>query len=229
MSLSASFTKIAPYADDFAKQLDTACQMLKLDVSLAQQQALLRYLDGLLLWTKAYNLTAITDPKEALIKHIFDCLAIVPKFVPDDITQAQTKPLTILDIGTGAGLPAVILAIVRPNWQISALDSNSKKIRFIRQMAGELGLKNITPIASRIELHTGCYDVITSRAFASLTEFVALSEPLLAPKGVLCAMKGKPPSNEELATLEAWQSVVSILKVPNLSDERCLVHLFKKE
>ncbi|MDN5567106.1 MAG: 16S rRNA (guanine(527)-N(7))-methyltransferase RsmG, partial [Psychrobacter sp.] len=173
----------------------------------------------LLLWNKAYNLTAITDPVEALIKHIIDCLAI--------ITHLPSGSL--LDIGTGAGLPAVIIAICQPERQCTALDSNQKKIRFIKQISSELGLSNMHPIASRIEAHEASYEVVTSRAFASLIDFVEVAQPRLAENGYLCAMKGKAPSDEELQALsDAWQIRTIALKVPRLQDSRHLIELSYK-
>lgn len=224
--MTAKFSKIADDATLFAKQLADAAQALNLAVSELQIQQLLRYLDGLLLWGKAYNLTAILQPQEALVKHIFDCMAIVP-----DLPFADKSGVHLLDIGTGAGLPSVIVAILRPDWQVDALDSNSKKVRFIRQIASELGLTNITPIASRIEQHhenqPHAYDVITSRAFASLTDFVDLAAPCLKADGVLYAMKGKQPSKDELSALDDWQICVQPIAVPKLPDDRCVVYLHK--
>ena len=177
------------------------------------------YLDQLLLWNKAYNLTAITDPVEALIKHVIDCLAII----------THLPPGSLLDIGTGAGLPAVIIAICQPERQCTALDSNQKKIRFIKQISSELGLTNMQPIASRIEAHEASYEVVTSRAFASLIDFVEVAQPRLADNGYLCAMKGKAPSDEELQALsDAWQIRTIALKVPRLQDSRHLIELSYK-
>lgn len=217
-----TYHKLAPYAEQFQTEITNACQTLKLAIDDVQIGKLLAYLDGLLLWTKAYNLTAITNPKEALIKHIFDCLAIIPAF-DNAIKLKNITQIKLLDIGTGAGLPSVIIAIMRPDWQVVALDSNSKKIRFIKQMAGELGLSNITPVASRIEEFEEKFNVITSRAFASLVDFVSVAAPLL-DNGVLCAMKGKVPS-DELADLATWQQTIVPIQVPNMNDDRCLVVL----
>lgn len=224
--MNKPFSKISAHVLAFSEQIKQCAAALNLPISDNQVQSLLRYLDGLLLWSKAYNLTAITEPKEALVKHIFDCLAIVP-----NLPFAHLNNQKLLDIGTGAGLPAVVLAIMRPDWQISALDSNQKKIRFIRQMASELNLTNIVPIASRIEQHQSDfsqhYHVITSRAFASLSDFVALATPCLHPNGVLYAMKGKAPCQQELQALLDWRVDVSLLDVPNLQEERCVVLLSK--
>lgn len=213
------FVKLGAQLPKLATMLAQAIDELDLTLSAQQQRTLLLYLDQLLLWNKAYNLTAITDPVEALIKHIIDCLAI--------ITHLPSGSL--LDIGTGAGLPAVIIAICQPERQCTALDSNQKKIRFIKQISSELGLSNMQPIASRIEAHEASYEVVTSRAFASLIDFVEVAQPRLAENGYLCAMKGKAPSDEELQALsDAWQIRTIALKVPRLQDSRHLIELSYK-
>ena len=213
------FVKLGAQIPKLASMLAQAIDELGLTLSAQQQRTLLLYLDQLLLWNKAYNLTAITDPVEALIKHIIDCLAI--------ITHLPSGSL--LDIGTGAGLPAVIIAICQPERQCTALDSNQKKIRFIKQISSELGLTNMQPIASRIEAHEASYEVVTSRAFASLIDFVEVAQPRLADNGYLCAMKGKAPSDEELQALsDAWQIKTIALKVPRLQDSRHLIELSYK-
>ena len=213
------FVKLGAQLPKLATMLAQAIDELGLTLSAQQQRTLLLYLDQLLLWNKAYNLTAITDPVEALIKHVIDCLAI--------ITHLPSGSL--LDIGTGAGLPAVIIAICQPERSCTALDSNQKKIRFIKQVSSELGLSNMQPIASRIEAHEASYDVITSRAFASLIDFVAVAEPRLADNGYLCAMKGKAPSEEELDALSNdWQFKTIKLNVPRLHDSRHLIELSYK-
>ncbi|WP_227429630.1 16S rRNA (guanine(527)-N(7))-methyltransferase RsmG [Psychrobacter sp. I-STPA6b] len=210
------FKIIEKYRADFSEQLSQALVQIELALTAQQQQTLLMYLDKLLLWNKAYNLTAITEPKEALIKHLFDCLSIVP-FLNDG---------TLLDIGTGAGLPGVIIAICQPERHCTVLDSNQKKIRFIKQISSELALKNITPIASRIEHYEGQFDVVTSRAFASLTDFVTLASPKMQANGCLQAMKGHAPEVEERQQLSAtWNIDVVPLSVPQLPDTRHLVNL----
>lgn len=213
------FVKLGAQLPKLATMLAQAIDELGLTLSAQQQRTLLLYLDQLLLWNKAYNLTAITDPVEALIKHIIDCLAII----------THLPPGSLLDIGTGAGLPAVIIAICQPERQCTALDSNQKKIRFIKQISSELGLTNMQPIASRIEAHEASYEVVTSRAFASLIDFVEVAQPRLADNGYLCAMKGKAPSDEELQALsDAWQIRTIALKVPRLQDSRHLIELSYK-
>ena len=213
------FVKLGAQLPKLATMLAQAIDELGLTLSAQQQRTLLLYLDQLLLWNKAYNLTAITDPVEALIKHIIDCLAII----------THLPPGSLLDIGTGAGLPAVIIAICQPERQCTAVDSNQKKIRFIKQISSELGLSNMQPIASRIEAHEASYEVVTSRAFASLIDFVEVAQPRLAGNGHLCAMKGKAPSDEELQALsDAWQIRTIALKVPRLQDSRHLIELSYK-
>ncbi|WP_066800723.1 16S rRNA (guanine(527)-N(7))-methyltransferase RsmG [Moraxella oblonga] len=217
-----TYHKISADADGFSSELQQFAHDLNLTFSEVQINQLLGYLDNLLLWTKVYNLTAITAPKDAFVKHILDCLAIVA-----DLPLAKQSGVSVLDIGTGAGLPSVIIAIMRPDWQITALDSNGKKIRFIKQMVGELKLTNIMPVASRIEEFDGEFDVITSRAFASLDDFVNLAKPYLKSDGVLYAMKGKVPTADDLANLSDWQINIKPISVPKLSDERCVVYLSK--
>ena len=207
--------KLQPQYVKLQPQLQQALSELKLPLSDEQQLQLLYYLQQLLFWNKAYNLTAIKDDQQALIKHIFDSLSIVPFLPAGDL----------LDIGTGAGLPAVIVAICQPQRAVTALDSNQKKIRFIKQVASELGLKNLTPVASRIEAHEGTYQVITSRAFASLVDFVTHSQSKLADNGIICAMKGVEPVDEIQALQNEWQINTQVLTVPELYESRHLIYL----
>ena len=207
--------KLQPQYLKLQPQLQQALSELKLPLSDEQQLQLLYYLQQLLFWNKAYNLTAIKDDQQALIKHIFDSLSIVPFLPAGDL----------LDIGTGAGLPAMIVAICQPQRAVTALDSNQKKIRFIKQVASELGLKNLTPVASRIEAHAGSYQVITSRAFASLVDFVTHSQSKLADNGIICAMKGVEPVDEIQALQHEWQINTQVLTVPQLHESRHLIYL----
>ncbi len=214
------FVKLGSQLPKLTNILAQAINELGLPLSETQQRTLLLYLDQLLLWNKAYNLTAITDPEEALIKHVIDCLSII----------THLPAGSLLDIGTGAGLPAVIIAICQPERQCTALDSNQKKIRFIKQISSELGLSNMQPIASRIEAHEASYAVVTSRAFASLIDFVEVAQPRLADGGFLCAMKGKVPSEEELKALDSdWHIKTIKLTVPRLHDSRHLIEMSAKD
>ena len=214
------FVKLGSQLPKLANILAQAINELGLPLSETQQRTLLLYLDQLLLWNKAYNLTAITNPEEALIKHVIDCLSII----------THLPAGSLLDIGTGAGLPAVIIAICQPERQCTALDSNQKKIRFIKQISSELSLSNMQPIASRIEAHEASYAVVTSRAFASLIDFVEVAQPRLADGGFLCAMKGKVPSEEELQALDSdWHIKTIKLTVPRLHDSRHLIEMSAKD
>lgn len=221
---NTEFQVISNQYQELDKLLLDSITKLKLEISADQRHKLMLYLDKLLFWNKAYNLTAIKQPKEALIKHIIDCLAILP----------HLKSGKLLDIGTGAGLPGVVIAICEPNREVTVLDSNQKKIRFIRQSVSELKLTNVTPVASRIENFVPQehekFEVITSRAFASLTDFVEAAEPRLAQDGWLQAMKGLIPEPEDInALVDEWQIDHIALDVPHLHENRHLTELVKKK
>lgn len=223
MMNNTEFQVISNQYQELDKLLLDSITKLKLEISADQRHKLMLYLDKLLFWNKAYNLTAIKQPKEALIKHIIDCLAILP----------HLKSGKLLDIGTGAGLPGVVIAICEPNREVTVLDSNQKKIRFIRQSVSELKLTNVTPVASRIEHFVPQehekFEVITSRAFASLTDFVEAAEPRLAQDGWLQAMKGLIPEPEDInALVDEWQIDHIALDVPHLHETRHLTELVKK-
>lgn len=220
---NTEFQVISNQHQELDKLLLDSITKLKLEISADQRHKLMLYLDKLLFWNKAYNLTAIKQPKEALIKHIIDCLAILP----------HLKSGKLLDIGTGAGLPGVVIAICEPSREVTVLDSNQKKIRFIRQSVSELKLTNVTPVASRIEnflpQEHEKFEVITSRAFASLTDFVEAAEPRLAQDGWLQAMKGLIPEPEDInALVDEWQIDHIALDVPHLHETRHLTELVKK-
>lgn len=200
-------------------KLQNGLNQLNIDLTENQQNQLLYYLQQLLFWNKAYNLTAIKQPEMALIKHILDSLSILPH-LPNG---------SLLDIGTGGGLPSVIIAICQPERSVTALDSNSKKVRFIKQVVSELGLKNVNPVASRIEEHQSKYEIITSRAFSSLLDFVALGRDKLAENGEFWAMKGVNPADEIAQLQDDWQINSIELNVPFLDEERHLIHLNQKK
>lgn len=200
-------------------KLQNGLNQLNIDLTENQQNQLLYYLQQLLFWNKAYNLTAIKQPEMALIKHILDSLSILPHLPKG----------SLLDIGTGGGLPSVIIAICQPERSVTALDSNSKKVRFIKQVVSELGLKNVNPVASRIEKHQGKYEIITSRAFSSLLDFVALGRDKLAENGEFWAMKGVNPADEIAQLQDDWQINSIELNVPFLDEERHLIHLNQKK
>lgn len=192
-----------------------ACQQMALPVSDNQIDRLLALLEALLKWNTAFNLTAIREPKQALILHLLDSLSVLP----------QMGDGSLLDVGTGPGFPALPLAIMRPELAVTALDSNGKKIRFIRQISHELGLANITPVQARVEAHQGQYQQIVSRAFSELAPFVQISEHLLASGGVWLAMKSQraDEEREQLGSLFRCETVE--LQVPGLDAYRCLVRV----
>lgn len=197
---------------------------------------LLGYLDLLQRWNTTYNLTAVRDPHDMLRLHLADCLAVVAPMARqlgsalDDPGGSAPRSLRVLDVGSGGGLPGVVLAVMFPHWQVVCVDTVGKKAAFIRQVAVELGLRNLGAEHARVEaLKGGAFDVITSRAFASLVDFTRLSRASLAPRGVWMAMKGKTPA-DELSALSDGVEVFHVepLSVPGLNAERCMVWMRSK-
>jgi len=198
--------------------LAQGCHQLGLALDTVQQQHINAYLDGLVKWNKAYNLTAIRDPGEMVVKHLLDSLAI----------HNEVQGKRILDVGTGPGLPGIPLAILFPQRTFTLLDSNGKKTRFLLQMKHELQMDNLHVINDRIESLTesGQFDAVTCRAFSSLQDFVAHCLHLVNNDGALLAMKGKVPE-DEIAALDHSRMSVAIEKitVPYLNDERHLIRV----
>lgn len=202
--------------------LASVCDELGLTVDEATQGRLLAYLALLQRWNSTYNLTAVRDPAAMLTQHLADCLAVVGP-LRGHLGTGSVKRL--LDVGSGGGLPGVVLALLEPGWSVTCVDTVGKKAAFIRQVAVELGLRNLAAEHSRVELlQRPPFDLITSRAFSSLAEFVSLTRHLLPPDGVWAAMKGKTPE-VELAALPVGVTVFHVepLKVPGLDAERCIV------
>ena len=205
-----------------ALQADTAAMGWALPDAAAARLAAYRAL--LAKWNDTYNLTALRDPAQMRTQHLADCLAVVAPLR----RHAAGKPLRVLDVGSGGGLPGVVLAIVEPAWDVTCVDTVGKKAAFVRQVAAELALPNLHAEHARVEALRAArpFDLITSRAFASLPDFVRLTRPLLAPGGTWMAMKGKPPA-DEIAALPPGVQVQAVepLQVPGLEAERCLVWL----
>ena len=198
---------------------------LGLILSDAQVQQLLGYLDLIQKWTKVYNLTAVRDPAEMLTHHLLDSLAAIRPL--DKQLQGlglETRPVRLLDVGSGAGLPGIVIAICRSDITVHCVDTVAKKAAFIQQVAVSLKLPNLRGLHARVESLTEPYDVVSSRAFASLVDFTNWSCGALAGQGVWMAMKGKHPS-DEVAALPAGVEVFHVeqLKVPGLDAERCIV------
>ena len=207
-------------------QLAAAASTLGLDVSPATLQQLMNYLDLLQRWNKVYNLTALRDPDDMLSRHLIDCLAALPA-LRRHVAGLGGRRVRMLDVGSGGGLPGVVLAVTQPDWQVDCVDTVAKKSNFIRQASAELHLGNLRGLHARVENldpEAGRYDVITSRAFASLAVFTSLSQHLLADHGVWMAMKGRDPQDEQ-AKLPPGVQVFHVeqLQVPGLDAQRCLV------
>jgi 16S rRNA (guanine527-N7)-methyltransferase len=200
--------------DPLRQRLGAGLAALQLDLPAAVVERLLDYVDLLQRWNTTYNLSAVRDPAEMITRHLLDSLAIVPY-----VTGA-----TLADLGTGAGLPGIPLAIVAPERAVSLVDSNGKKTRFLRAAVRELGLANVRVVESRVEALEGRYDCITARAFASLADMLGWGGDLLAPGGTWLALKGRFPQ-DELAGVPAGLRVESIvpLRVPGLDAERHVV------
>ena len=204
------------------QQLQQGLQVLGLSLSTAQQLLLLEYVALLKKWNSTYNLTALRDEATMISHHVLDSLTLLPY-----IENAQT----LMDVGSGGGMPGIPTAICRPDLQITLLDSNTKKTTFLQQAVIELGLNNVTVASGRVEaMHDKKVDVVTSRAFAELGDFIALTKHLLNENGYWAAMKGVYPYEE----LEYVPSGIEVLKVdkidvPMLHAERHMVLMRPKQ
>ncbi|AXE99998.1 16S rRNA (guanine(527)-N(7))-methyltransferase RsmG [Paraburkholderia hospita] len=208
-----------------AALLEEGLRELDIELSAEQKGKLLDYVALLAKWNAVYNLTAIRDPRQMLIQHILDSLSIVQHL-------ATLGPATVLDVGSGGGLPGIVLAIVFPEWSITVNDIVQKKSAFQSQAKAELGLGNLSVVTGRVEnLRPGAevpgkFDVIVSRAFAELADFVTLARHLVADDGAIWAMKGVRPDGEiERLPEGAHVKQVIRLKVPALDAERHLIEV----
>jgi len=186
------------------------------DYTSLQRDQLLAYLELLISWNKAYNLTAIRDPAQMIALHLLDSLTVLPHVTGEHL----------IDVGTGAGLPGIPLAIMYPDKQFTLLDSNGKKTRFLFQVRCHLGLTNVVEIQSRVEQHQPrkCYDAVLSRAFTSIADMVDKCHHLLAAQGVFLAMKGKFPQSELSEVAKDYKVETShTLQVPGVEGERHLI------
>ena len=199
---------------------------MRLDVSIDAQQKLLAYLSLLQKWNKVYNLTAVRDPLEMVTLHLLDSLSVLPYINANNL----------LDVGSGGGLPGIVLAICKPTLQVTTIDTVQKKAIFMRQVKGELGLSNLTVVHARVESYKPMekFDAIISRAFSEIALFIKLTQHLLAEDGKWLAMKGQVP-HEELEDLEIkLNKVINLkniipLKVASLDAERHLLVLESHE
>lgn len=209
-----------------AQQLAEAAQELELDLPPERQALLLDYLAQMQRWNRTYNLTAIRDAEQMLVQHIIDSLAVVG---PLRRALIDRDDAVIVDVGSGAGLPGVVLAVACPHWTIHCVDAVEKKMAFVRQMSGALGLANLRAVHGRVETMPSLQaDVVVSRAFASLLDFATLAGRHARAGGMLAAMKGRHPE-EEITALQSegnWKvQSVQQLQVPKLDAQRCLVWL----
>jgi 16S rRNA (guanine527-N7)-methyltransferase len=200
--------------DPLRQRLDAGLSALQLDLTDETVAALLAYVALLARWNATYNLSAVRDPAEMVTRHLLDSLAIVP----------LASGTTLADLGTGAGLPGIPLAIVAPSRAVTLVDSNGKKTRFLRAAVRELGLSNVSIAEKRVEAVTGTFDCITARAFASLADMLGWGGHLLAPDGVWLALKGRFPEDELGKLPPAFRiDEVRRLDVPGLDAERHVV------
>lgn len=213
--------------DHDRQTLESGLTSLNLPLSPQQVDALLAYMALIQKWNKVYNLTAVRSSADMLTHHLLDSLSVVLPL------RAQLKSLgleqgSLLDVGSGGGLPGVVLSIVMPQWRITCVDTVAKKAAFVQQVSASLGLTNLRGLHARVEslrVDAGDgFDVVASRAFASLPDFVNWSTEALLPHGVWMAMKGKLPTGE-MAALPTQVQVFHVepLHVPGLDAERCVV------
>ena len=192
---------------------------MELAVTSAQQDQLIDYLGLMFKWNSVYNLTSLRDPMQMVTHHLLDSLAAVPAFA---------GARNVLDVGSGGGLPGIVLAIVRPDMKVSMIDTVHKKTAFLTQVKAQLGLANVTVYTARVEQLqvSDKFDVITSRAFADLSDFVNWSSHLLAEQGRYIALKGVAPKDEQQRLPADWKVTgVEPLQVPRLGAERHLVFI----
>ena len=214
-----------PTRSQLASMLAEGVESIGIPLGEAPQAQLLDYIELLSKWNAVYNLTAIRDPRQMLIQHVLDSLAIVPHLAP-------RGPSSALDVGTGGGLPGIVMAIAMPDWRITLNDIVHKKTAFLIQAKGLLRLANITVVTGRVEtLRPGTevaahFDVIVSRAFAELVDFVTVARHLVAPGGAMWGMKGVRP-DAEIERLPQDVSVKQVVRldVPFLDAERHLIEM----
>ena len=204
-----------------AAALRSGLATLSLCLSEAQLDQLLEYQELIQKWNKVYNLTAVRDPAEMLTHHLLDSLSIIQ---PLRSALGDRDSIRLLDVGSGAGLPGVVIAICCPEIAVDCVDAVAKKVAFIQQVGFALSLPNLRGVHARVESLTAKYDVICSRAFASLGDFTSLTSGALEEGGIWLAMKGKYPADEVLA-LPADITVFHVerLSVPGLDADRCIV------
>jgi len=199
-------------------------EVLELELDNGQIRRLLDFLKLLQKWNKVYNLTAVRNPQEMLTHHVLDSLAVVTPLCRQLAIMKKTTKLRLLDVGSGAGLPGVVFAICCSELEVYCVDAVAKKTAFIQQTAVTLALPQLQAIHAKVETLCEPFDIVSCRAFATLTEFTRLTRPCLTPQGIWLAMKGKLPKTE----INALGDDVNVfhvehLAVPKLDAQRCIV------
>lgn len=207
-------------------RLRSGAAELGLELAEVQLNQLLSYLELIGKWNKVYNLTSIRNPEEMLTHHLMDCLSVVAPL----LRKTGGSAIKLLDVGSGGGLPGAVLAIACPHIQVDCVDTVAKKAAFIQQVAAQLRLGNLRGLHARVETIADHYDVVSSRAFASLVDFVSLTAAAVAPGGKWLAMKGKRP-DDEMTALPPTARVFHVeqLQVPGLTADRCIVWMEKSQ
>jgi 16S rRNA (guanine527-N7)-methyltransferase len=205
------------------EQLAGILAALRLDADATQIDQLLRYLELLQRWNAVYNLTAVREPAHMLTLHLADSLSLIPAL-------DRHHPRRVLDVGSGGGLPGLVLAIMRPQWQLVLVDAVQKKCAFVQQVAATLQLRNVEVAHGRIEqLNLPGFDCITSRAVGELAELVRISEHVLLAGGSWAAMKGGVPEAEIQGLPPDIAHDIEILDVPGLQAQRCVVWMHRAQ
>jgi 16S rRNA (guanine527-N7)-methyltransferase len=201
------------------QRIDAGARALGVALDELQLDRLQQYLDLLERWNRSHNLSAVRDRGAMVVQHLLDCLGIVAP-----LRRERPAGGRLLDVGSGGGLPGLVVAIAAPEWRVCSIDAVAKKAAFVRQVAGALRLDNVEVRHGRVEEVADPHDVIVSRAFGSLADFVRLSARARAPQGVWLAMKGREPQ-AEITALPADVEVFHVepLRVPELDGSRCAV------
>lgn len=228
-----------PNREDFSRRLADDAARLGLTLDSQQIERLVEYLAQMLRWNRTYNLTAIREPEAMRIQHLVDSLSVIPALAeriaadaaPDANPVGPEQVANIMDVGSGGGLPGVVLAIAQPGWKVCCVDAVEKKTAFVRQMAGVLKLANLSASHTRVEqIAPAQCDVVISRAFASMEDFAALAGRHVRVGGTLAAMKGRQPDDELAAVLASgeWRlDAMHTLQVPGLDAQRCMAFLVR--
>ena len=219
-------------ATDQAHRLDEAARSLGVELNRTQNDTLLNYIAQMQRWNRIYNLTALRDGEQMLVQHVFDSLSVVGP-MRTALSGGGGTNATIADIGSGGGLPGVVIAVMCPEWQVHCVDAVEKKMAFVRQMSGALHLPNLHAIHARAEaLENMNADIVVSRAFASLVDFATLAGGHAARQGWLLAMKGRDPQEEAQALQQETDWCVAHIEpltVPELNAQRCLVWMNRRQ